>query len=153
MKISLSKTLRLIVALVATILIGCESADVETGTTTTTGNSSSNGTNDDTPSDGNQSNGSTNYKTLAVAPSSGVHTTIGNFTILEISQLAGYTYVWSLSNPSLGTLSPQQGTKVTYMTTSIPSTGSAVQTITVIGTKAGSSVKYRGISTITHQAP
>lgn len=108
----------------------------------------------ETPSGGgNGGSGSNGYTTLAVSPATGRHTTLGNFTVLEISPVEGFTYRWTLSDPTLGQLSSTTGTKVTYRTLLIPTSGSRSQTITVTGTSTSSSTRYRGTSTITHAAP
>ncbi len=143
------------------LISGCESADVETGTTTTNAGSSPS---DDTTSEGTAkivttTGGTTTidgetYTIITFHPASAVHTSSGNFTVLEISEpIVGYTYRWTLSDESLGRVSPESGRKTTYYTDTIPPTGEKVQTITVIGTKTDASIKYRGTFTVTHRAP
>ena len=101
-------------------------------------------------SQGGFSSGTT-YKTVTVNPATATHTAAGTFTVLEINAVSGYTYTWSLSNTSIGSLSPTIGNKVRYSTTTLPASESQ-QTITVIGTKTGSSKKYKGTAVITIKA-
>lgn len=125
---------------------GCESAEVDEASAAAA--SSSNGS-----SDGSSSGGTTT-QTIDVdtgnTPS--IHRTTGDFTILKISPESGYTYKWTLSNSNIGNISSTTGNDVTYTSTYIPPSGSLQQTITVTGTRSGSSVIFQGTSVITHQA-
>lgn len=155
-----SKLLQLVMVLVALIIVGCESADIETGTTTSDGGSSADGTTPGTAKivttiGGTTTSGGVTYTSINFAPASALHTSTGDFTVLEISDpIVGYTYTWSISEPSLGKISPKQATKVTYTTSSIPSSGTKEQAITVTGMNTGSptETKYKGTFTITHRA-
>ena len=102
-------------------------------------------------SQGGSASGTTE-QTITVTPATATHTAVGTFTVLEITAVSGYTYTWSISNTSIGSLSPTTGNKVTYSTTTMPSSGSQIQTITVIGTSTTSSTKYKGTSVITQKA-
>lgn len=99
------------------------------------------------------SGGDFEYRALAINPPSAEHTSVGNLTVFEVAARAGYTFSWTVSDNTLGTVSPSTGTRVTYSTRRIPSTGTLVQTITVIGTRSGSNIRYRGTATVTHQTP
>lgn len=137
----------------SSLLQGCESAESyasETGVEASEGgggNNADNGGND--PDDGGGDD--YEYRTLAISPPSAVHTSAGNFTIFEVAQQEGYTYSWTLSDPSLGSVEPTTGTRVTYSTRTIPGSGTQVQTLTVTGTRSGSNIRYRGTATVTHQ--
>lgn len=145
----------------ATLSQGCESAEsyaVASDIAPSEGGGENHGGDSDTPDNGGGS--SDGYQTLAVAPAtatlqktSGSNTSQINFVDLSITPRSGYTYQWAVSDTSLGRLSQSSGDRVQYTASSYPSSGSAVQTVTVIGTSPGSSVRYRGTATITHLAP
>ncbi len=129
--------------MVAVVLGGCESVDVDPETAASGGGGGGGGTPPET---------GTVETRIAINPEEAVHTSTGNYTILEVSPIPGYTFTWTLSDPSLGTLTPTRGERVTYFTTRIPSTGSAIQIITARGRHATASVVYIGTSRITHEA-
>ena len=152
-----------LIALLAlsSLIQGCESAEsfaAETGVEPSDGGDSNNGSDNggnDPDNGGGGTGGGTDYeyRNLAVSPPSAVHTSAGNFTIFEVAQQAGYTYSWTLSDPTWGSVAPSTGTRVTYSTRTIPGSGTQVQTLTVTGIRSGSNVRYRGTATVTHQAP
>lgn len=143
---------------------GCESAESyasETGVEASEGGDVSNG-GDNGGNEPDDDGGSVDgYRNLSITPASstlaptgGSNTSQINFVNLSITPLSGYSYQWTLSNAALGGLSQTTGSSVRYTAdpTSYPSSGSVLQTITVTGTSSGSSVRYRGTATVTHQA-
>lgn len=129
----------LIAILSVVSLVGCESVDVDPDHIAASGG----GVSGDTP-------GGENVKTISVNPASGQHTTTGDYTVLEVAPISGYTFTWALSDAALGNIGTKTGNKTVYTTTSIPPTGSKVQIITVIGRNPNTSTTYRGTSRITH---
>ena len=127
------------------------SATSSTGTNSTTQTSYTGSAKIRHVSQGGSASGTTE-QTITVTPATATHTAVGTFTVLEITAVSGYTYTWSLSNTSIGSLSQTTGSKVSYSTTTMPASGSQTQTITVVGTSTTSSTKYKGTAVITQKA-
>ena len=149
----------------AALFQGCESAESyasETGVEPSEGGGGNNGGDNDGTDPDNDDGSVDGYRNLAITPPASTLTPTGGsntsqiqFVSLSISPLSGYTYRWTLSDASLGTLSQKTGASVQYTAspTSYPASGSVLQTITVTGTRSGADVRYRGTATVTHQAP
>lgn len=172
---SLSLALKFIALLSIAALVGCESADVDpehiaasgSGGSSSEGGGSTGGGDSagDAITPGNSdtseidktaigqtftdSDGKT-YTKIAVDPPTTTQTSV---TKLKVAPIIGYTFTWTLSNTSLGTISSKTGNEVNYITKNNPTTGSAVQIVRATGKSEDSVILYRGVSKITHRAP
>ena len=172
--LSIPFMLKCIALLSIATLVGCESADVDpehiaasgSGGSSSEGGGSTGGGDSagDAITPGNSdtseidktaigqtftdSDGKT-YTKIAVDPPTTTQTSV---TKLKVAPIIGYTFTWTLSNTSLGTISPK-GTEVNYITKNNPTTGSAVQIVRATGKSEDSVIFYRGVSKITHRTP
>ncbi len=139
MKTTVTLVVKFICTLSAIIVLGCESADVGTGASS-----------DDNIGDTKHP---TEIVTIDVNPASVVITDLSKFTLRTIDPASGYTYTWSISEPTIGRITKTSNSSASYFPTSIPSAGTRDQQITVVGVLTSSYIKYVGSSTITHKAP
>lgn len=139
-------SLSCVIAAAFLLFQGCESAEVDEASAAAS--SQNNGS-----TDSGSGEGSTVQKINVDPATATVKNTPNTFTGVKLiipSPVSGYTYTWTLSNKSIGSLNFNTGVTVNYTPTSFGSEP-IVQTITVIGKRSGSP-EARGTSVITHQA-